>query len=181
MPQIKYLHCAFVLHCPVPVASLASQSFWQKQKQVRNDWKSAILWQIECSHTVTYPLMGLTSLMKSGSWLFLVSGSKMLRKAATMLTVPKMMNGKVLLYASKRKKSLISLALWIFIKAYTRKTCILAKVNNVRTNHGAYSSTCRRHSNTHVPDPCRHQLSQKRTDAGVTAGDADLSGLGEHL
>lgn len=42
--------------------------------------------------------MGLTSLMRSVSFLFRVSGSKILGTAAMMLITPKIINGKILLY-----------------------------------------------------------------------------------
>ena len=47
------------------------------------------------TNTVTYPLMGLVWLIRSGSLLFLVSGSKMLIVPARMPQAPKIIKGRV--------------------------------------------------------------------------------------
>lgn len=57
-------------------------------------------------HVGTYPLMGLTSLMRSVIFLFRVSGSKIPRAAAMMLIAPKVRNGKILQYTPKREEEI---------------------------------------------------------------------------
>lgn len=58
---------------------------------------------------------------------------------------------------------------------------ILAKVNNIWRNNGAYSSSRRCDAQAHAPDHSGHQLSQKNIEETVTTGDANPSNQGEHL
>lgn len=68
-----------------------------------------------------------------------------------------------------------------FSKSNQEKKAVLAKVNDVRSHDGAYSSGWGCNAQAHVPDRSGHQLSHNYVDAAGTTGDTDLSDQGEHL
>lgn len=93
------------LYCRILRDSFSSTAKALRQREAgeekHGDCCLVINWR---SRTGAYPLMGLASLMRSGSLLFLVSGSNTQGTAAMMLIAPKTMNGKILLSTSVRRK-----------------------------------------------------------------------------